>query len=189
MLAPQVLYETLLADYSNHQDAIDLLRRYRPYFELIPSLRRPAESVISLPLPVVRVVQVSDRSSVHQQLSCDIALLLCDPEWKVKTDHEIFIFIHRPEEDFSGLLTRWRQIEILVGQEYSWVMPWKHRHIISEKGRLHFPLFVTMTYTPERIRRGLVGAGLPFVDVKMPEFPIATPPEDIPAETSTEEQT
>jgi len=185
MLLPQALYETLLADYSNHQDAIDLLRRYRPYFELIPSLRRSSDSVISLPLPVVKVVHPTDRSVRHKKLSCDIALLMCDPEWKIKTGHEIFIFIHRPEEDFSSLLGRWRQIELLVGQEYFWMLPWKHRHIINDKGELQFPLFVTMSYTPERIRRGLTGAGLPFVDVKMPEMPIANPDD---GEVSTEEQ-
>ncbi len=186
MLLPQVLYETLLADYANHQDAVDLLRRYRPYFELIPSLRRSADSVLSVPLPVVKVVQPADRSMRHKRLSCDIALLMCDPEWKIKTGHEIFIFIHRPEEDFSSLLSRWRQIEVMLGQEYFWILPWKYREIISDKGELQFPLFVTLSYTPERIKRGLTGASLPFVDVKMPEIPISTPPEEA---VPTEEQT
>ena len=34
-------YEASLAEYSNHTAAIALLKQYRPYLEMIPSLRRP----------------------------------------------------------------------------------------------------------------------------------------------------
>jgi hypothetical protein len=47
-------YEELLAQYSEPQGAIALLKQYRPYLEMIPSMRRPSESVISIPLPIVR---------------------------------------------------------------------------------------------------------------------------------------
>ena len=40
-------YETLLAEYSCRQGAIELLRQYRPYLGLIPSMRRPEESLIT----------------------------------------------------------------------------------------------------------------------------------------------
>ncbi|HCF27856.1 MAG TPA: hypothetical protein DEV81_11810, partial [Cyanobacteria bacterium UBA11049] len=48
-------YEEWLAEYSNHTAAIALLKQYRPYLEMLPSLRRPDESVISIPLPIVRL--------------------------------------------------------------------------------------------------------------------------------------
>jgi hypothetical protein len=48
-------YETLLAEYSNHDAAIALLKKHRPYLEMIPSMRRPDESVITIPLPIVRI--------------------------------------------------------------------------------------------------------------------------------------
>jgi hypothetical protein len=55
MLVKPSDYEELLAEYSDRAGAIALLRRHRPYLELIPSLRRPEQSVISIPLPVVRL--------------------------------------------------------------------------------------------------------------------------------------
>ncbi len=48
-------YEASLAEYSNHEAAIALLKKHRPYLEMIPSMRRPDESVITIPLPVVRI--------------------------------------------------------------------------------------------------------------------------------------
>jgi hypothetical protein len=164
----QVLYETLLCAYSNQLEAINLLKQYRPYFELIPSLRRPTDSLITIPLPVIKISNQKDPDQ-NFQLMCDVALLMCDPEWKIKTGKEIFIFIHRPDEDFSELLNRWRHVEVLLGNEYSWLLPWKHHQIMNEKGEYLYPLFVTCSYTPERIKRGLVGASLPTVAIDLAE--------------------
>ncbi|MDT3674213.1 MAG: hypothetical protein DWQ51_03370 [Microcystis wesenbergii TW10] len=36
---------------------------------------------------------------------------------------EILIFIHRPGEDFSDLLKRWRETQICLDKEYEWLMP------------------------------------------------------------------
>lgn len=162
------LYETLLCSYSNQLEAINLLKQHRPYFELIPSLRRPTDSVITIPLPVVKIASPRSEDE-HLQLMCDVALLLCDPEWKIKTSKEIFIFIHRPEEEFSSLLGRWRQVEVMLGNEYNWLLPWKYHQIMSEKGEYFYPLFVTCSYTPDRIKRGLHGAALPTVAVDLVE--------------------
>ena len=48
-------YETLLAEYSSRSGAIALLQQYRPYLETLPSIRRPEQSLITIPLPVVRI--------------------------------------------------------------------------------------------------------------------------------------
>ncbi|MEO1070407.1 MAG: hypothetical protein AAFW95_15055, partial [Cyanobacteria bacterium J06638_6] len=109
MAMKSVQYETLLSVCTDHEGALALLKRHRPYLEAVPSMRRPDESVITLPLPNVRV-----RDAVHLNphspslapgavvtLPCDVALLMCDPEWKIKTGVEIFVYIHRPQEDFS----------------------------------------------------------------------------------------
>lgn len=124
-------YEVLLAEYSNHSAAIALLKQHRPYLEMVPSLRRPDESVITIPLPIVRLRQTAsapkERGVVTAAeatfLPCDVAILMCDPEWKIKTGVEIFVFIHRPQEDFSDLLRRWRQIQVLLDKDYEWLMP------------------------------------------------------------------
>ncbi|MBO1068768.1 MAG: hypothetical protein HEQ13_05030 [Dolichospermum sp. DEX189] len=50
-------------------------------------------------------------------LPCDIAIIMCDPEWKIKTSVEILVFIHRPHEDFSDLLGRWRQSQVYLGTQ------------------------------------------------------------------------
>jgi hypothetical protein len=96
-------------------------------------------------------------------LPCEVAVLLCDPEWKIKTGQEIFIFVHRPEEDFSDLLGRWRKTQLLLGQEYDWMLPPKYQHFLNEGADKRYPLFVLFEETPERVRRGLKGANLPFV--------------------------
>ncbi len=101
---------------------------------------------------------------------------MCDPDWKVKTGQEIFVFIHRPNEDFSALLKRWRQVEVTLGEEYYWLLPWKHRSIISDRGEYHYPLFVTLDYSPARIAKGLAGASLPHVRALTPEI---DPPPDM----------
>lgn len=164
-------YEELLAEYCNALSAISLLKQYRPYLELLPSMRRPDESIITIPLPVIRVrdsvlppgsgVSVVAGQSVC--LPCDIAILMCDPEWKVKLGSEIVIFIHRPGEDFSDLLGRWRQTQVWLDKGYEWLMPLRHQHILSEEAENIYPLFVLFPETPERIKRGLNEAYLPFV--------------------------
>lgn len=168
-------YEELLAEYSSHQGTIALLKGYRPYLEMIPSMRRPDESVITIPLPIVRVresiaAETGNSISSNQviQLPCDVAVLMCDPEWKIKTGVEIFVFIHRPQEDFSGLLSRWRQTQVLLDKGYEWIMPHRHQHILSEGADETHPLFIVFPETPERVRRGLRGAYLPFVIETVP---------------------
>ena len=166
-------YETLLAEYSNREAAIALLKKYRPYLEKIPSMRRPDESVITLPLPLVRVRyskplgrESSTNIATLQEtvcLPCDVAILMCDPEWKIKMGVEILIFIYRPHEDFSNLLMRWRQTQVLLAQEYEWLMPPCYQHILSDGVDHIYPLFVVFPETPQRIQRGLLGATLPFV--------------------------
>ncbi len=63
----QLHYDTLLSHCSNPLEAIALLREYRPYFELIPSLRRPSDSLISIPFPVVQLTSPNLTQS-HVQL-------------------------------------------------------------------------------------------------------------------------
>jgi hypothetical protein len=172
MSIKQSQYEALLAEYSDHQGAIALLRQYRSYLEMIPSMRRPTESLITIPLPLIRVRSVSptsDSGSVPTRttdtamLPCDVGIIMCDPEWKIKTGGEIFVFIHRPQEDFSDLLSRWRHTQMLLYRDYEWVMPHRYKHILNEAADDTYPLFVTFQNTPDRIRRGLRGAGLPYL--------------------------
>lgn len=158
-------YEACLAEYSNDLEAITLLKQHRPYLEMIPSLRRPDESIISIPLPIVRLRHTSDAT----QMPCDVVILMCDPEWKIKTGAEIFIFIHRPHEDFSDFLGRWRQTQVLLDKDYEWLMPPRYNHILSEGTNTIYPLFVVFPETAERIKRGLLGADLPFV-IQTPEL-------------------
>ncbi|MBD2201011.1 hypothetical protein H6G33_00135 [Calothrix sp. FACHB-1219] len=162
-------YEATLAEYSHHQAAIALLKQYRPYLEMIPSLRRPHESVISIPLPIVRLRQTETTPAQTTCVPCDIAILMCDPEWKIKTGAEILIFIHRPHEDFSDLLGRWRKTQVLLDSNYEWLMPERHHHIFSEGANSVYPLFVVFSETSERIQRGLIGAELPFI-MQKPEW-------------------
>lgn len=172
MSVKQAHYEALLAEYSNHKEAIALLKLHRPYLEMIPSMRRSEESLITLPLPVVRIrrsvmkggsssVITADREALC--LPCDLAILMCDPEWKIKMGVEILVFIHRPQEDFSDLLSRWRQTQVLLDKEYEWLMPPCYKHILSEGTEEIYPLFVIFPETPERVQRGLKGAHLPFI--------------------------
>ncbi len=165
-------YEEWLAEHSNSQAAILLLKQYRPYLEMVPSLRRPDESTIAVPLPLVRLrdpisqgglsgLQISAGETLC--LPCEIGILMCDPDWKIKTGVEIFIFVHQPHEDFSDLLRRWRQTQVLLDKGYDWILPYRYRHMISEgSDRIH-PLFILFENTPDRIKRGLSGASLPVV--------------------------
>lgn len=161
-------YEELLAEYSNSSGAIAILKQHRPYLELIPSLRRLEESIITIPLPIVRLRHNTSagRELVAVEatcLPCEVAILMCDPEWKIKTGVEIFILIHRPQEDFSDLLKRWRQIQVWLDKDYEWLMPPRYQHILSEGANTIYPLFIVFAETPERVKRGLKGACLPFV--------------------------
>ncbi len=164
----QTHYEELLATYSNHQNAVALLRQYRPYFEKVPSIRRSQDSVVTIPLPVVQIRQKTETSLTNSpyeliKIPCDLALLMCDPEWKIKTGVEIIVFIYRPGEDFSDLLDRWRQTQVLLSRGYNWEMPLRFQHIFNEGAEKIYPLFILFSETPERILRGLKGASLPFV--------------------------
>lgn len=165
-------YEILLAEYCDRTQAIALLQQHRPYLEMLPSLRRPEDSLISIPLPVVRIrsspiketnTYLTPAGQETISLPCDLAILMCDPEWKVKMGVEICVFIHRPGEDFSDLLNRWRQTQVLLDKEYEWLMPHHYNHIYSSPAEEVYPLFVVFSQTAERIKRGLSGAYLPFV--------------------------
>jgi hypothetical protein len=177
MSAPQNHYEELLASFSHHRRAAELLRHHRPYFEKIPSIRRSEESIITIPLPIIKVKQ---RLSLPHQanhdtpyelitIPCDLALLMCDPEWQIKTGVEIFIFIHRFGEELSDLLRRWRETQVLLSRGYSWEMPLRYQHIFSEGADKAYPLFVLSPETSDRVRRGLKGATLPQVTLSAQE--------------------
>ncbi|MBC6455138.1 MAG: hypothetical protein GDA43_19615 [Hormoscilla sp. SP5CHS1] len=161
-------YEALLAEYSNTEAAIELLKQYRPYLEMIPSMRRSDESLITIPMPVVRI-RPSDQKGYNQTpsgltcLPCEVGILMCDPEWKIKTGTDIFVFIHRRNEDFSDLLGRWRHTQVWLDRGYEWLMPPRYKHIFGEGSEQIFLSFVVFAETPERIKRGLEGAYLPFV--------------------------
>lgn len=169
-------YETLLAEYSNRDAAIALLRQHRPYLEMLPSLRRPYESLITLPLPVVRLRLPQSDGSLSTRLTrtltlpCDLAFLMCDPEWKIKMGVEILVFIYRPGEDFSDLLLRWRHSQVHLDQDYEWLLPHRYEHLIAEGSEQIYPLFVVFPETPERIQRGLAGASLPYIVHQLPEM-------------------
>ena len=158
-------YELLLSEYCSRERIITLLKQYRPYLETVPSLRRPKESVITIPLPIVKIRRSNteeNKSSITAiQLPCDVAVLMCDPEWKVKLGVEILVFIHRPEEEFSELLGRWRKTQIYLAKDYEWLMPLQEEHIFSDQAEKVLPLFVIFEHTPERIKKGLINAGLP----------------------------
>jgi hypothetical protein len=163
-------YEALLAEYCDRTAIIDLLKQFRPYLEMVPSMRRPSDSLITLPLPLVRIrSEESAKEGMGRYRSdvlsvpCEVALLMCDPEWKIKTGVEICIFIYRPQEDFSDLLGRWRQTQMLLSKTYEWIMPPRYRHILSDGAEDVLPLFVVFEGTPVRVLRGLQGAHLPFV--------------------------
>ena len=172
-------YEQLLARYSNHTEAVELLKQYRPYLEMIPSMRRSEESLITMPLPVIKLrkvllEQTSQFSPITATsktvlLPCDLAYLMCDPEWKIKMGGEIFVFIHRPEEDLSDLLARWRKTQVLLDHDYEWIMPQYYRHIVSEGAEHIYPLFVLFSHTPAHIKQGLIGAHLPVTTAQMPQ--------------------
>ena len=165
-------YETLLAEYTSRTGAIALLRQYRLYLEALPSIRRPEQSLITIPLPAIRIrrpdlqsenLLKSYTATQATILPCDLAILMCDPEWKIKVGMEIFVFIHRPGEDFSDLINRWRQTQVDLDRDYEWLMPPDEQHIFGEAAEEINPLFVVFEATSDRIKQGLAGAGLPFI--------------------------
>lgn len=165
-------YETLLSEYSTRGGAIALLKQYRPYLEALPSIRRPQQSLITIPLPVVRIRRPELTANnplqtktprVATSLPCDLGILMCDPEWKIKMGAEILVFIHRPEEDFSDLINRWRKTQVYLDQDYEWLMPPNEQHMVSEAAEEINPLFVVYEGTSDRIKQGLSGAGFPYV--------------------------
>lgn len=186
-------YEELLATYSQSLAIIDLFKGHRPYLEMIPSMRRPRESVITVPLPLIRLRHRQPsphghgviRSTEPTMLPADVGVILCDPEWKIKTGREIFIFIHRPDEDFSDLLARWRQTQILLGKDYEWMLPSRYQHFLSDGAEKIHALFVLFEESPDRVRRGLKGANLPYVIAPLhSDIDEADTSLDIPAEAT-----
>ncbi|MEO0769064.1 MAG: hypothetical protein AAFY72_06465, partial [Cyanobacteria bacterium J06649_4] len=122
-------YEALLTHCCHYDGILTVLNQHRPYFESLPSIRRLQESMVIIPLPNVRSRKVSEiggqidtRYELHA-LPCDLAVMMCDPEWKIKIGIELVLFIQRPEEDFSELIQRWRQTQIILGQGAEWQMP------------------------------------------------------------------
>lgn len=170
-------YQELLATYSDASDALVLLRDYRPYFEKIPSIRRAADSIVPIPLPTVQIRQQGQQSGLletpfkRQALPCDIAILMCDPDWQIKNGEEMFLFIHRPGEAFSDLLGRWRQTQVLLDREYIWDMPMGYEHMLSEGSDKKFPLFVLFDESHPRLIKGLNGARLPYIIQTVPVDP------------------
>jgi hypothetical protein len=187
-------YESWVAEYSNATSSLALLREYRPYMEKIPSLRRLDESLIAIPFPLVRLREaIAQKGLLGLEIAAgeticlpsEIGIIMCDPDWKIKTGIEIFIFVHRPQEDFSELFMRWRQTQVLLDKGYEWVMPYRYRHMFCEGSERVFPLFVLFEETPDRVKRGLIGAGLPFV-IQTDEIPEESAPEEsVSAESSS----
>lgn len=168
----RIAYEELLADCCHYDGILSVLMQHRPYFEALPSVRRPEVSVVAVPLPNVRSRETEETGGIIdtryriRPLPCDVALMMCDPEWKIKTGIEIVLFIQRPGEDFSDLLSRWRKTQTELGQGVEWVMPRKHSHLLAEGTETPHPLFVVFVddeLSPQsaRIIRGLTGASLP----------------------------
>jgi hypothetical protein len=178
-----IQYETLLATCTDHHGALELLKRYRPYLEVVPSMRRVQDSIITLPLPNIRtrdVAHLTPHSAAIGPgsvitLPCDVAMLMCDPEWKIKTGVEIVVYIHRPQEDFSDLLMRWRYTQILMDRGYEWLLPDRYKHLLNDGTDTCHPLFVAFPETPEYILKGLRGAGLPVVVFPFEAEPIQPP--------------
>jgi len=171
MLVQPLHYEEVLARLSHYQEALALLKQYRPYLELLPSVRRPEESLITVPLPMIEVRwghNSPGETAPHAayelvSLPCDLAYLMCDLEWMVRIGEEIFVFIQRPQEDFSQLLGRWRQTQVLLNSGYRWQLPSHLKHLSGEGAERAYPLFVLFAQTPDHIKNGLQSAYLPFV--------------------------
>ena len=174
----RLAYESILADCCHYDGVLNVLNQHRPYFESLPSIRRLQESMVLIPLPNVRSREVSeiagkvDTRYRIRPLPCDVALMVCDPEWQIKTGIEIVLFIQRPGEEFSDLVGRWRQTQTELGQGVEWLMPRRYKHLLAEGTAEPHPLFVVLTSNAsepdacaERIIHGLTGARLPVATV------------------------
>jgi len=53
-------------------------------------------------------------------LPCDVTILMCDPEWKIKTGVEILSSFIVPKKTFDLC---WRQTQVLLDKDYEWLMP------------------------------------------------------------------
>ncbi len=177
----RLAYEDLLSSCCHYDGILSVLTQHRPYFEALPSIRRLQESMVIIPLPNVRSREISavgdkiDARDRIRAVPCDIALMICDPEWKIKTGIEIVLFIQRPKEEFSDLLRRWRATQIELGQGIEWLMPRKYKHLLAEGTIEPHPLFVVFMPSEDgddsvassfesravRTIHGLTGAGLP----------------------------
>ncbi len=175
-------YDLALVEYTCPQGLLALLRQYRPYLEKVPSIRRAVDSVLPVPLPGVRVFSGLGEPPRTQILPCDLGILMCDPAWKIKLPVEIALFIHRPGEGFGQFLGRWRKTQVLLSQGYNWVLPQGQEHLVNEGTEELLPLFVVFPHSWHRIRRGLEGAGLPWVLQDPRQFgadaPLALTPEE-----------
>lgn len=185
----RIAYEELLANCCHYDGLLSVLMQHRPYFEALPSVRRPEASMVAIPLPNVRSREVSNINGVTdtsyriRQLPCDVAVMMCDPEWKIKTGIEVVLFIQRPNEDLSDLLGRWRQTQIELGQGVEWLMPRQHKHLLAEGTETPHPLFVVFAQAEcdrsaraQRIIYGLTGASLPVAvqTIEAEEAPLET---------------
>ena len=178
----RLAYEELLASCCHYDGILSILTHHRPYFEALPSIRRLQESMVIIPLPTVRSREISeiggqiDARDRIRSIPCEIALMVCDPEWKIKTGIEIVLFIQRPGEEFSDLLRRWRETQIELGQGVEWLMPRQYKHLLAEGTMEPHPLFVVLMPSEDkggdraaaawenrslRTIHGLTGAGLP----------------------------
>ncbi|AZB72270.1 hypothetical protein [Synechococcus elongatus] len=172
MSGPETV-DRCLAACCDRAISVALLQQHRPYWELLPSLRRPAESLLPLPLPLVRRRErlVSDRGveTVVQltPVPCELVFLLCDPEWKVKVGPDICLLIHRPEESFNDLLDRWRKTQICLSQPYEWHLEETQKQFQAEAGEAVLPLFLLQPDGPELIRKALTTVGLPWVTLPL----------------------
>ena len=182
----RIAYEELLADCCHYDGILSVLTQHRPYFEALPSVRRPEVSVVAIPLPNVRSRETEETGGIIdtryciRPLPCDVALMMCDPEWKIKTGIEIVLFIQRPGEEFSDLLSRWRQTQVELGQGVEWMMPRRHKHLLAEGTETPHPLFVVFvpaegeaSSQAARIIRGLTGASLPVATWALPTARLA----------------
>ena len=165
-------YETLLAQYSTRTGAdrfteaiSPLLRSTSQYSPTRTKSDYNSFTVVRIRQPEAIASNPLQRKTprIATSLPCDLAILMCDPEWKIKMGMEIIVFIHRPEEDFSDLIDRWRKTQVDLDRDYEWLMPPNEQHMISEAAEEINPLFVVFEGTSDRIKQGLAGAGFPYI--------------------------
>ncbi|WLT39012.1 hypothetical protein NON20_04765 [Synechocystis sp. B12] len=134
-------------------------------------MRRPEQSIITIPLPIVRLrhLPLNDADQGGRQttplakvIPCDLAILMCDPEWQVKLGSEILVFIHRPEENFSDLLSRWRRSQIYLDQDYEWLMPPRKNICLVKRRRKSVPYSLFLSKLPTISKRVWPEPGCPL---------------------------